>query len=77
MKYHWIALYRIQVEVERRKESTTDSALVKQVVGTNNRLPASISIDAPKTADKPRKGLPSFIWVIGIFYFNIYMHACI
>ncbi|KAG5345942.1 KAD5 kinase, partial [Acromyrmex heyeri] len=54
-----------EVEVERRKESTTDSALVKQVVGTNNRLPPSISIDAPKTADKPRKGLPSFIWVIG------------
>ncbi|XP_018311140.1 adenylate kinase isoenzyme 5 [Mycetomoellerius zeteki] len=53
-----------EVEVERRKESSTDSALVKQVVGTN-RLPASISIDAPKTADKPRKGLPSFIWVIG------------
>ncbi|XP_018373791.1 PREDICTED: adenylate kinase isoenzyme 5 [Trachymyrmex cornetzi] len=54
-----------EVEVERRKESSTDSALVKQVVGINNRLPASISIDAPKTADKPRKGLPSFIWVIG------------
>ncbi|KYN33381.1 Adenylate kinase isoenzyme 5 [Trachymyrmex septentrionalis] len=54
-----------EVEVERRKESSTDSALVKQVIGTNNRLPASISIDAPKIADKPRKGLPSFIWVIG------------
>lgn len=60
--------------MERRKESSTDSALVKQVVGTN-RLPASISIDAPKTADKPRKGLPSFIWVIGTFYFNIHMHT--
>lgn len=61
--------------MERRKESITGSPLPQQVVGTD-RIPVSVSIDAPKTAEKPRKGLPSFIWVIGTFYSNTYTRAC-
>ncbi|XP_024884499.1 adenylate kinase isoenzyme 5 [Temnothorax curvispinosus] len=53
-----------EVEVERRKESTTGSPLPQQIMGTD-RLPVTVPIDTPKTAAKPRKGLPSFIWVIG------------
>lgn len=52
-----------EVEVERRKEST-GSALSQQVVGTD-RIPAPVALNTPKTSDKPRKGLPAFIWVIG------------
>lgn len=52
-----------EVEVERRKESS-GSPLAKQVAGTE-RIPVPVTIDAPKTAEKPRKGLPAFIWVIG------------
>lgn len=55
--------------MERRKESTTGSPLPHQIVETN-RIPAPVAIKTPKTADKPRKGLPFFIWVIGIFHFN-------
>lgn len=60
---HYIIIF--QVEVERRKESTTGSPLPQQIVETN-RIPAPLAIKTPKTADKPRKGLPAFIWVIGI-----------
>ncbi|KAL6265847.1 hypothetical protein P5V15_002668 [Pogonomyrmex californicus] len=51
------------VEVERRKESITDSP--PQQIVTINRLSSPMSINGLNTADKPRKGLPSFIWVIG------------
>ncbi|KAL0106489.1 hypothetical protein PUN28_016298 [Cardiocondyla obscurior] len=52
-----------EVEVERRKAST-GSALSQQIVGTD-KIPVQAPIDTPKTANKPRKGLPAFIWVIG------------
>jgi len=54
-----------QVEVERRKESITSSPLLKQAM--TEAMPPAISINlSTKTADKPRKGLPAFIWVIGM-----------
>ncbi|XP_011637258.1 adenylate kinase isoenzyme 5 isoform X2 [Pogonomyrmex barbatus] len=53
----------LEVEVERRKESITDSP--PQQIVTINRLSSPMSINGLNTADKPRKGLPSFIWVIG------------
>lgn len=29
------------------------------------QLPITVNVKPTKTADKPRKGLPAFIWVIG------------
>ncbi|XP_025155936.1 adenylate kinase isoenzyme 5 isoform X2 [Harpegnathos saltator] len=56
-----------EVEVERRKESVSSSSLTKpQIVPRSEITPPPVPINASsKTADKPRKGLPSFIWVIG------------
>ncbi|XP_011874309.1 PREDICTED: adenylate kinase isoenzyme 5 [Vollenhovia emeryi] len=54
-----------EVEVERRKESITGTPLPQQVV-ENDRIPPPVLIEnTPKTVNKPRKGLPAFIWVIG------------
>jgi hypothetical protein len=37
-------------------------------------MPPAISINlSTKTADKPRKGLPAFIWVIGMFMENYFI----
>lgn len=58
--------------MERRKEST-GSPLAQQIVGTD-RIPAPMMIDTPKIADKPRKGLPSFIWVIGTLFQYTYTY---
>ncbi|XP_032669054.1 adenylate kinase isoenzyme 5 isoform X2 [Odontomachus brunneus] len=55
-----------EVEVERRIESISNSPLAKQqIVPTEITSPSAPINVSSKTADKPRKGLPSFIWVIG------------
>lgn len=53
--------------MERRKESISSSPLLKQqIVATEMTSPPKSINASSKTADKPRKGLPLFIWVIGI-----------
>ncbi|XP_014472575.1 PREDICTED: adenylate kinase isoenzyme 5 [Dinoponera quadriceps] len=55
-----------EVEVERRKESISSSPLTKQQIVPSEITSPVVPINgSSKTADKPRKGLPSFIWVIG------------
>ncbi|KAG7210684.1 hypothetical protein KM043_012188 [Ampulex compressa] len=56
-----------EVEVEKRKSSIPNSAVGKNrlVEAEMTPPPAVISAKPSKTADKPRKGLPAFIWVIG------------
>ncbi|XP_031775468.1 adenylate kinase isoenzyme 5 isoform X2 [Apis florea] len=54
-----------EVEVERRKESTPKSPSPKKEVSQITQLPIIVNVKPTKTADKPRKGLPAFIWVIG------------
>ncbi|XP_076378601.1 adenylate kinase isoenzyme 5 [Megalopta genalis] len=56
-----------EVEVERRKESVSKSPPPKKEdPATEIPLPPAVIDEKPaKTASKPRKGLPSFIWVIG------------
>lgn len=49
--------------MERRKESVSSSPLTKQPIVPSEMAPTDAS---SKTADKPRKGLPSFVWVIGM-----------
>ncbi|KOC65843.1 Adenylate kinase isoenzyme 5, partial [Habropoda laboriosa] len=55
-----------EVEVERRKESIPKSSpLKKEIVTEMMQIPVMVNIQPMKTANKPRKGLPAFIWVIG------------
>ncbi|XP_076243047.1 adenylate kinase isoenzyme 5 isoform X1 [Calliopsis andreniformis] len=55
-----------EVEVERRKESIMKSPVYKKEETVETpQLAVTMNIEPSKTADKPRKGLPSFIWVIG------------
>ncbi|CAK9833165.1 Adenylate kinase isoenzyme 5 [Anthophora retusa] len=55
-----------EVEVERRKESIPKSSpLKKEIVTELVQIPVMVNIQPMKTANKPRKGLPAFIWVIG------------
>ncbi|XP_076298244.1 adenylate kinase isoenzyme 5 isoform X2 [Lasioglossum baleicum] len=56
-----------EVEVERRKKSISKTPPPKKEEPVaETPLPAVINEDEPaKTTTKPRKGLPSFIWVIG------------
>lgn len=55
-----------EVEVERRKESVTNLTSEKKLVVAELSPPTiAANVKPSKTADKPRKGLPSFIWVIG------------
>ncbi|XP_017881074.1 adenylate kinase isoenzyme 5 [Ceratina calcarata] len=58
-----------EVEVERRKESISEirksPSLKKESAAQIARIPSSIDVKSSKTAKKPRKGLPAFIWVIG------------
>nr|XP_012221149.1 PREDICTED: adenylate kinase isoenzyme 5 [Linepithema humile]XP_012221150.1 PREDICTED: adenylate kinase isoenzyme 5 [Linepithema humile] len=51
-----------EVEVERRKESVTSLPLAKQQAAATAMSPPP---PKSKTSNKPRKGLPAFIWVIG------------
>ncbi|XP_017759986.1 PREDICTED: adenylate kinase isoenzyme 5 [Eufriesea mexicana] len=54
-----------EVEVERRKESIPKSpSPTKEVKGTS-QIPVTVNVKPMKTANKHRKGLPVFIWVIG------------
>ncbi|XP_076670567.1 adenylate kinase isoenzyme 5 [Andrena cerasifolii] len=55
-----------EVEVERRKESISKSPLYKkEEVAEVPQLPVPMNTKPSKTADRTRKGLPPFIWVIG------------
>lgn len=55
-----------EVKVERRKESIPKSpSPQKEMVSQIMQLPITVNVKSTKTADKPRKGLPAFIWVIG------------
>lgn len=55
-----------EVEVERRKESIPKSpSPKKEMVSKITQLPITVNVKSTKTANKPRKGLPAFIWVIG------------
>ncbi|XP_046143634.1 adenylate kinase isoenzyme 5 [Osmia bicornis bicornis] len=55
-----------KVEVENRKESIPKIALHKEATSAKiMQIPVATNIQSPKTADKLRKQLPSFIWVIG------------
>ncbi|XP_076625518.1 adenylate kinase isoenzyme 5 [Colletes latitarsis] len=55
-----------EVEVERRKESISKSPSHKNgEVPEMTQAPVTINVNPSKTAIKPRKGLPLFIWVIG------------
>lgn len=57
-----------QVEVERTElepEPSPSSSPTKQVKSETPPSPISPDIKPLKTADKMRKGLPAFIWVIG------------
>lgn len=56
-----------EVKVERREEaiSRTPSPKDQVVVVEMTQPPPDINTKALKTAVKPRKGLPAFIWVIG------------
>lgn len=54
------------MEVERRKESISKSPLYKkEEVAEVPQLPVPMNTKSSKTADRNRKGLPPFIWVIG------------
>ncbi|XP_053983249.1 adenylate kinase isoenzyme 5 isoform X2 [Hylaeus volcanicus] len=56
----------LEVEIERRKESISKSPSNK-IVDAEKRTQVSVTngVKATKTAVRPRKGLPLFIWVIG------------
>ncbi|XP_043790117.1 adenylate kinase isoenzyme 5 isoform X2 [Apis laboriosa] len=55
-----------EVEVERRKESIPKSlSPKKEMVSQITQLPITVNLKPTKTVNKPRKGLPAFIWVIG------------
>ncbi|XP_054006158.1 adenylate kinase isoenzyme 5 isoform X2 [Hylaeus anthracinus] len=56
----------LEVEIERRKESVSKSPSNK-IVDAEKRTQVSVTngVKATKTAVRPRKGLPLFIWVIG------------
>lgn len=52
--------------MERRKESIPKSpSPKKEMVSKITQLPITVNVKSTKTANKPRKGLPAFIWVIG------------
>ncbi|XP_054006157.1 adenylate kinase isoenzyme 5 isoform X1 [Hylaeus anthracinus] len=57
---------KTEVEIERRKESVSKSPSNK-IVDAEKRTQVSVTngVKATKTAVRPRKGLPLFIWVIG------------
>ncbi|XP_076750036.1 uncharacterized protein LOC143422939 [Xylocopa sonorina] len=58
-----------EVEVERRKESIVEikkePSPKKEIVAQITQIPVTVNVKPTKTADKVRKGLPAFIWVIG------------
>ncbi|KAK1136890.1 hypothetical protein K0M31_001421 [Melipona bicolor] len=54
-----------EVEVERRKESIPKSSSPRKEAMVETQVPVQMNMNPVKTADKPRKGLPAFIWVIG------------
>ncbi|XP_043496776.1 adenylate kinase isoenzyme 5 [Polistes fuscatus] len=56
-----------EVKVERREETISRTPTPKDqvVVVEMTEQPTEIDTKASKTAVKPRKGLPAFIWVIG------------
>ncbi|CAL7948457.1 unnamed protein product [Xylocopa violacea] len=58
-----------EVEVERRKESIAEikkePSPKKEIVAQIAQIPVTVNVKPTKTADKVRKGLPAFIWVIG------------
>ncbi|KAF3420546.1 hypothetical protein E2986_11462, partial [Frieseomelitta varia] len=53
------------VEVERRKESIPKSSSPRKEAIAETQVLDQMNVNPVKTADKPRKGLPAFIWVIG------------
>ncbi|XP_043527471.1 adenylate kinase isoenzyme 5 [Frieseomelitta varia] len=54
-----------EVEVERRKESIPKSSSPRKEAIAETQVLDQMNVNPVKTADKPRKGLPAFIWVIG------------
>ncbi|XP_076183731.1 adenylate kinase isoenzyme 5 isoform X2 [Ptiloglossa arizonensis] len=57
---------KTEVEVERRKESISRSSSQNNgEVAEMTEIPITMNVNPAKTANKPRKGLPLFIWVIG------------
>ncbi|KAI4484783.1 hypothetical protein M0804_007349 [Polistes exclamans] len=59
--------FEAEVKVERREETISRTPTPKDqvVVVEMTEPPTEIDTKASKTAVKPRKGLPAFIWVIG------------
>lgn len=59
-------ILKLQVEVERRKESIPKSSSpMEEVLAQLTQIPVEVNVKPVKTAIKSRKGLPAIIWVIG------------